>query len=187
MTAPIFGQSPKQRASQWAREMLAKPIDKVLILDTETCALNGEVIELAIINTSGAPLYNQRFNPLTPIHPGAQAVHGLTREMLRDEPRFAAEYDQICTLLEQAEIILIYNDSFDVACFKTTCQWHQVPAPEFKTGCIMRWYAQWYGEPGGFNGYKWQKLTGGDHSALGDARAALVMLRKMAEEGQGQP
>ena len=179
MNATLFGASPKEQAANWAREMLALPPGKALVLDTETCELHGEVIELAIINTSGAPLYNRRFNPLTVISAGAYRVHGITREMLAGEPRFAAEYGRIGEWLRQAEVVLIYNDEFDVACLEVTCLVHHLPPLLFTTGCIMRQYAQWYGEIGR-NGYKWQRLQGGDHSALGDARAALAILCKMA-------
>jgi hypothetical protein len=30
------------------------------------------------------------------------------------------------------------------------------------------------------NGGKWAKLTGGDHTALGDCRATLALLKRMA-------
>jgi DNA polymerase-3 subunit epsilon len=42
----------------------------------------------------------------------------------------------------------------------------------------------WVGEPGWRGGFRWQKLPGGDHSAIGDARATLAVIRRMAgEEG----
>ncbi len=49
--------------------------------------------------------------------------------------------------------------------------------------CAMRRYATYVGEPskrGG--GYRSQKLVGGDHSALGDALAALRLIEEMAAE-----
>jgi DNA polymerase III subunit epsilon len=48
----------------------------------------------------------------------------------------------------------------------------------------MRRYAAYVGEPskrGG--GYRSQKLTGGDHSALGDALATLRLIEEMAAGG----
>jgi DNA polymerase-3 subunit epsilon len=44
----------------------------------------------------------------------------------------------------------------------------------------MGWYSQFVGEPGKRGGYKYQKLPGGDHSALGDCRATLKVLKDMA-------
>lgn len=169
----------KQAAQAWAREMLAQTPGTVLILDTETCDLNGEIIELAIIDIEGNALYNQRFSPLTAIQPGALRVHGITLEMLRGEPFFASEHSTIKGVLDTAQLVLAYNAPFDVGCLHETCRLHLIPRFELVHDCIMRWYAKWYGERNG-NGYKWQKLTGGDHTALGDARAALALLHKMA-------
>jgi DNA polymerase-3 subunit epsilon len=49
--------------------------------------------------------------------------------------------------------------------------------------CAMQWYAQYVGEWHDYWGnYRWQRLPGGDHSALGDARATLSLLKRMAAE-----
>ena len=45
----------------------------------------------------------------------------------------------------------------------------------------METYAEWVGEWSDYFGsYKWQPLPGGDHDAVGDAQAALAVLRRMA-------
>jgi DNA polymerase-3 subunit epsilon len=47
--------------------------------------------------------------------------------------------------------------------------------------CAMLQYAKFVGEWNPrYNQYKWQKLKGGNHSALGDCLATLTLLRKMA-------
>lgn len=171
--------SDKEQAATWAREMLALPPGHVLILDTETCDLYGEIIELAIIDSAGTELYNRRFNPLTPIRSGAYAVHGISREMLAHEARFDAEFPAVKAILESASHVLIYNAPFDTSCLIETCRLHAVDSLRFEGFCIMRRYAEWYGEYQRGR-LKWQKLAGGDHSALGDARAALALLRRMA-------
>jgi DNA polymerase-3 subunit epsilon len=49
--------------------------------------------------------------------------------------------------------------------------------------CAMQRYAEWYGEWNDYFGsFRWQRLEGGDHSALGDCRATLELIRKMAGE-----
>jgi DNA polymerase-3 subunit epsilon len=175
----------RETASAWAQRMLALPPSNVLILDTETCGLHSEVIELAIIDLDGSAVYNRRFSPLTEIEPGAQAVHGLTAEMLVQEPRFADEFTVVRAPLENAAQVLIYNAAFDLRCLGETCRLHKVGPLQFSAACLMLSYAAWFGEraPRGHpNGYRWQKLTGGDHSAPGDARAALALLYRMAGE-----
>jgi DNA polymerase-3 subunit epsilon len=49
--------------------------------------------------------------------------------------------------------------------------------------CAMRRYAAYVGEPSKRGGYRSQKLTGGDHSALGDALATLRLIEEMAAGG----
>lgn len=173
----------KEQAQNWARSTLGFPEGEVLILDTETCDLNGEVIELAIIDTAGNMLYNRRFNPISMIQPGAQRVHGISMEMLAHESRFAEEYEAIVAILANAKLVLIYNADFDTRCLAATCRLHRQPPLVFKSVCIMKWYAIWYGEKRRGT-FKWQPLSGGDHSAVGDCRAALAFLRRMAGEEQ---
>lgn len=171
-------ESDKEAASEWARGILGR--SDVVILDTETTDLYGEVIELAIINLQGDVLYNGRFNPLSPISEGAQSVHGITAEMVASEPRFADDYVTICNHLTSAELVLIYNAAFDVERLRTTCELHGVDMPSFKTDCLMEWYAQFCNEWSDYHqSYRWQPL-GGDHGALSDCRAALATLHEMA-------
>lgn len=47
--------------------------------------------------------------------------------------------------------------------------------------CAMLRYAEWVGEWNNYhNSFCWQKLEGGDHSALGDCATTLAVLEKMA-------
>ena len=49
--------------------------------------------------------------------------------------------------------------------------------------CAMRQYAKYCGEWNSYyNNFKWQPLSGGDHSALGDCRATLELIKRMAGE-----
>ena len=138
--------------------------DDVLILDTETTGFTGEVIELAIINTCGNTLYNQRFLPSMQVEAAATAVHGITYDALRHEPPFASEYQTIRVILEQAAIHLIYNASFDVARLDFTCKLYRLPVLPLKAQCLMK-----------MRGGR-QKLNGG-HSALEDCMRALEILK----------
>src|SRR5215212_8592272 len=47
--------------------------------------------------------------------------------------------------------------------------------------CAMRAFAAYVGERSKRGVYKNQKLPGGDHTALGDARATLRLIERMAE------
>lgn len=140
--------------------------DDVVILDTETTGFTGEVIELAIINTRGHTLYNSRFLPSMLVEAAATAVHGMTYDVLRHEPPFAAEYEVIRNVLAAAATHLIYNASFDVARLDFTCKLYRLPPLPLKPLCLMK-----------MRGGR-QKLNGG-HSALEDCLKALEVLKEM--------
>ncbi len=57
--------------------------------------------------------FHRYLNPEREIDEGARAVHGLTRERLEDEPRFAAIAPELRAFIEGAELI-IHNAPFDV-------------------------------------------------------------------------
>lgn len=178
-------ESDRNEAAEWAREILKR--DDVLILDTETTDLDGEIIELAIINLKGETLFNHRFNPLTPVSAGAQAIHGISTEMLSDEAYFIEEYQSICQHLTTAGLVLIYNAAFDTARIVTTCKLQHLNPPKFKSNCVMEQYAQWCGEWSDYHqSYKWQPLGGG-HDALGDCLATLAYLKEMSAEETKTP
>lgn len=170
----------KAEAIEWAANILKR--DDVLILDSETTDMYGEIIELAIINLKGEVVFNRRFNPIEPISAGAQAVHGITADMVANEPRFSECAADVSELLAKAGLVLIYNAAFDTARLNQTYKLHGLNKPDYKVDCIMEWYAQFCGEWSAYHGnYKWQPLGGG-HDALGDCRAALACLKEMTTD-----
>lgn len=173
-------QSDRTEASEWARKILQR--SDVLILDTETTDLYGEIIELSVIYLNGETVINRRFNPISPISEGAQAIHGISAEMVAVEPRFAECAPELLPVLANAGLVLIYNKAFDMARLHQTCKLHSVEMPDIKADCIMEWYAQYCGEWSDYHqSYRWQPLNGG-HSALSDCQVALNLLHEMAEE-----
>jgi DNA polymerase-3 subunit epsilon len=177
-------QNDRQGAAIWATELLARPVGEVLLLDTETTDLDGEIIELAILDTAGELRYSRRFRPRGEIAAGAARVHGLTAEMLAGEPTWADEWPAIASVLGQAQVLLIYNARFDVARIWHTCAIHGCSSPEIlpPARCLMHVYARFVGEwDSRHSSYRWQRLPGAGHSAADDCRAALAVLKKMAQ------
>lgn len=168
-------------AKKWASQMLER---NGLILDTETSDLNGEIIEMAIIDMAGNTLFNQRFNPLSPVADGAYAVHGLSNEVLAQYEAFPAFWGELRGLLLDADPAIIYNAEFDTKRLNHTCRVHNMPIIQFDVQCAMLAYARYKGEWNPKRGdYRWHKLTGGDHSALGDCLATLRLIEGMAGNG----
>jgi DNA polymerase-3 subunit epsilon len=92
-----------------------------IILDTETTGLSPKsghrVIEIGCVELINRRLTGNHFhyylNPDRDIDPGAQAVHGITRQFLADKPRFKEIVDALIDYVKDAEII-IHNADFDL-------------------------------------------------------------------------
>lgn len=176
----------------WSKAVLSHP--KLLILDTETTDLDGYIVQLAVLRArDGETLFDTLLNPLAEIAPSAQRVHGITAEMVASAPTFAAIEPWLRELLA-GRPVAIYNAEFDTGIlYNELMRLAQVRnPPEGTRGWVDQWmgdiqwvdvmhpYSQWVDEPGR-DGYRWQKLPGGDHTALGDCRAALDVLKRMAD------
>jgi DNA polymerase-3 subunit epsilon len=174
--------SDQDRARQWAAKLLATP--GVLLLDTETTGLHGnaEIVQIAIIDTSGAVLLDTLVRPMRPIPRDASAIHSITDEKVQDAPTFADIAPQLRELL-YGQRVIIYNADFDTRMLKQSAfaagVAHELGA-FFEDA--MEPYSAWVGSWNSYHHtYKWQPLPFGDHSALGDCRACLRVLQMMAE------
>ncbi len=93
-----------------------------VVLDTETTGLEVEqdhrVIEIGCVEVLNRRLTGRSFhrylNPERDIDEGALEVHGLSREKLAKEPRFADICAEFLDFVRDAELI-IHNAAFDVA------------------------------------------------------------------------
>lgn len=114
--------APRAPATVASAAHLARPdLDslRVMVFDVETTGTdrrNDQVIELGIQLGLGGAAESRtwRFRPEVPIHPGAQAVHGISLEDLEGCPAFAACIDEISSLFEGVEVIIGYNIAFDI-------------------------------------------------------------------------
>jgi DNA polymerase-3 subunit epsilon len=92
-----------------------------VVLDTETTGLEVEqqhrIIEIGCVEIVNRRLsgrvFHRYLNPQRDIDEGAQAVHGLTRERLREEPLFEHIAEEFLEFIRDAELI-IHNAAFDV-------------------------------------------------------------------------
>lgn len=92
---------------------------RVVVFDVETTGTdrrNDQVIELGVQLGIDAAATGRtwRFRPEVPIHPGAQAVHGISLADLEGCPAFGECLDEISQVFEQAEVIIGYNIAFDI-------------------------------------------------------------------------
>lgn len=95
------------------------PHARIVIFDCETTGtdrLADQVIELCIQRglADGAPSQTWRIKPTAPIHPGAQAVHGISLADLEGCPPFAEVADAIAAVFAETDVIVGYNIAFDI-------------------------------------------------------------------------
>ena len=181
----------RRQAIQWARGLMSRDF---LVLDTETTGLGAadQIVEIAIIDQAGAARIHQRVKPSIPIPPAAQRIHGISDSDVADAPTFRQIYIKLSVLLA-GQIVVAYNMDFDWRLLQQTAAVYNLPEPRVaKRDCAMKQYSRYKGErnPNGRN-YRPHKLTvaaqreglaaGDAHTALGDARTTLALLRKMAE------
>jgi DNA polymerase III epsilon subunit-like protein len=144
----------------------------------------------------------------------AALIHGINDAMVADAPTLLDLLPQLGELL-QARKVLVYNASYDFEVLHGCLVRREIPLAGHpgdpalyldterreaadawmnQTGaaggrweCVMKWWAKFYGEWNPRRGqYKWQKLPGGTHGALGDCQATLTLLQKMAAEAPPQ-
>ncbi len=97
------------------------PPMRQIILDTETTGLEPaqghRVIEIGAIELQNrrptGRSFHRYLNPEREVDEGAQQVHGITREFLANQPRFAEVADEFLAFVAGAELV-IHNAAFDV-------------------------------------------------------------------------
>jgi DNA polymerase-3 subunit epsilon len=92
----------------------------LVFLDVETTGLSpargDRVCEIALLRTRGEEVLDgvqQLVNPGRSMGMGAQAVHGITAEMVRDAPPFADVAERVLGLLSDA-VLVGHNTRFDM-------------------------------------------------------------------------
>lgn len=159
-----------------------------VVLDTETTGLDedAEIVEIAIVDSTGKVLLDTLVKPSKPlpVYCEASEIHGITNEMLVNAPNWQDIYEKVRGVLLGKQV-LIYNAKFDCRLIQQTCDKYNLLSPIQNAKCVMLEYAQWYGEWNEYNGnYRWHKLgnavrylglsfNGQEHRALFDCQAAL--------------
>jgi DNA polymerase-3 subunit epsilon len=157
-----------------------------VVLDSETTGLGSPIdfVEVGVVSCRGETLFDSLLCPSCPIEAGASRVHGHTRESLVGERSFFELYPDILDALWEKRVV-VYNAPYDRRVWDAAVG--RLGARALLAGhlppweCAMRAFAAYVGERSRRGGYKYQKLPGGDHTAIGDARATLRLIERMAE------
>jgi DNA polymerase III epsilon subunit-like protein len=167
--------------------------EDVLILDTETTGggPRSEIIEVALIDTTGATRFESLVRPTSRIQPGAQRVHGLSRSDLELSPSWT-ELDEAFRELVRFKTVLAYNVSFDRGMVRQTRERYELRSSLeiVEWACAMRIYAATIGR-GSIGLERAAKLEGvlqgaQSHRAMGDVKLTLALLRAAAKRQESQ-
>jgi len=186
-----MNQSSTLAAARRAKALMNQPF---AVVDLETTGFDGyrqRIVQIGVVDRDGAMLLDSLVNPGVSI-PNSH-IHGITDAMVIGAPSFADLHPALMKTLNGVGV-LAYNWKFDGSFILGNCKQYRLEQPRWvHSDCIMELFARFYGEWNPrYKSYKWQKLAtaaahfdltfeGEAHSALTDARMALMVLRKMAE------
>lgn len=162
-------------------------------LDTETTGLENDdqVVEISIIDSDGSVLLNSLVRSTIPMKSEAQAIHGISDEMLQYAPSFAEILPDIRHVLKD-RVLVIYNAEYDIRmmCQSSRAHGQSLDIHSGPVHCAMKLYAHYYGEASWKGGYKWQTLSNAIsqqgikldcrmHRAYSDTLAIRLLMLKM--------
>lgn len=182
-------------ACKWAYERMNKA--DFVVLDTESTSLDGEIVDIAILDATGAVIFDSLIKPIGKVTETARRVHHISDEMLERAPSFAEVWPQIWSLLAGRSVIT-YNADFDFSMIALSLLSNGMKDDEsykaFTTTeriwhCLMKRYQEHAHKA------RWQRLeialqqqglpANNTHRALADAQAAYNLLKHLADKYPG--
>lgn len=176
---PGTGEQASANAERWAQEMIKPAV--AVVLDTETTALSGVVIEVAVIDAAnGSILLDTLVNPGDePVDPLAASMHGISPTELAGAPAWTDVLPQLLEATHDRRI-LAWKAEFDAGTIIRTCERFDADplhlAAPYRWGCVMECDRVWR---------KMRRPRGlsGDHGALSDCREIRHQLFYIANKG----
>ena len=175
-------------ATQFQADPVSGTEPKVLLFDVETTGTDrrrDQVIELCMqLGLDGEHgVRTWRFKPTVSIHPGAQAVHGISMEELADCPPFAACAAEVTAMFALADVVIGYNLAFDIDMLRAEYERMGASAPDFTKKTIVDPFRLWQQcEPRSLQ-HAHRRFVGDSfdaaHSASADVAATGRVLRGM--------
>jgi DNA polymerase-3 subunit epsilon len=178
-------------AAQKARDLL---LQNPVYLDTETTGLGpgAEIVEFALVDQNGEPLFESLVRPKGEIEPEAMRLHGITMQMVHGAPTWQEIWPQVERYFS-TRTVGVYNSEFDLRMMRQTHQkyWMRWNTSEDHIFCIMKLYARFFGEwDTRRSSFRWHSLDQAgkqcgislpnSHRARDDARLARAVMHYMA-------
>lgn len=162
--------------ARWAREML-RP-GAAVILDTETNGLEGEVLQIAVLDAaSGDVLFESLVNPGAEVRwdERARDLHGLGPAAVAGAPTWDWIHDGVLAAIG-ARTIIAYNAAYDRPVLAREAARYGLDLGD--AGKRGRWECAMEARSDYWEDRGWIPL-GGNHDAAGDCRAARAVLEEM--------
>ena len=189
-----LNRSDKPLAIRTAQKMIE---DDVIVLDTETTGLNYPfIIDIAAVSSrTGETLLNTKVFTRHDIEPGAEAVHCISKSDLEGAPVFSEVFSILKKSLKGRKVTA-FNSSFDSHAMRCTAKDAELSLEDRNmidsglfTGCLMDLAADFYGATNRYGSISLEDAMGdagcqwdGEaHKAITDTRAALSVLKSIAE------
>ena len=180
----------RRTALLWAKEVVIAP--DVVFLDTETTGVRptDDVVDIAVISTSGDVLFQQLVKPSRPIPADTSQFNGISNAMLADAPDLQDIYPALAELLA-GRVVVAYNVAFDRSMLSGAAARRGLPPLEStRWTCAMEAYAAYNGESSWHRpGFRWMSLEKATarlgipkptHRALADAEACRAVVHALA-------
>jgi len=167
-----------------------------LYLDTETTGIEktSEIVEVSVVDDQGQIVFESLVKPSRPIPRDVIRIHGITDEDVKNAPNWMVVWPKVESVLT-GRTVGIYNAEFDLRLIQQTHARYRMPLTSlsFSYFCIMKLYAQYYGEWNRARGnYRYHSLEDAGrhlrislqntHRALDDSLLARAILHRMAED-----
>jgi DNA polymerase-3 subunit epsilon len=188
----------RQQAVQWVQSMLAD--DLAVILDVETTGMDeqAEVIQVGLLTTRGKVLLDALLRPANPIPRDVTLIHGIADADVALATTFNELHSPLRDLLV-GRTVVAYNAAFEYTMLKQTCERYFFTFSrwdEINWQCAMKRYAEFNGKWNAkYDKFQWVSLVDacwrlgiaadGAHSAIGDCRLTLEVLKVMAHTQTG--
>ena len=126
------------------------------------------------------------FRPTIPISPGAQRVHGISMEMLADEPLFAEDAAEYREIFAAADGFMGYNVGFDLTVLQAELRRSGLSELDLSQVAIYDAYLIWTKHEGRSLSHAVERFLGHEmesaHDAMADITATVGVFDKMVEE-----
>lgn len=207
----------RRQSAQWAYDLLQHDDWCILDTETTGLDAKDQICQIALIDSKGETLLDTLVRPTRVISPDAMEIHGIANEQVATERFFPEVFVELWRLTQKRQMVIynagfdtrlicqslaawglflavngrdrvVAGGGWEPATKPPITLWSYDWINGKPIHCAMHWYSQWCGDWSDYHGnYRWQRLPGGDHTALGDCKATLEVIKRMAASYEPEP